>query len=95
VRPRRRLRPPEVSSLVRELTARKLAERIERHATVLDDVDTPAVTRDRDDDWLVALARAADATAIVSGDRDLSEAGASDLPVWTPRNCAVRLGRDG
>jgi putative PIN family toxin of toxin-antitoxin system len=34
-----------------ELTARQLAERIERHATVLEDGDTPAVTRDRDDDF--------------------------------------------
>jgi putative PIN family toxin of toxin-antitoxin system len=76
-----------------EFTARQLADRIERHATVLADVDTPAVTRDRDDDYLVALARTADA-AIVSGDRDLSEAGVFDPPIWTPRDCADRLRRE-
>jgi hypothetical protein len=37
------------------------------------------------------LARAAGAAAIVSGDRDLLEAGLFDPPVWTPRICADRL----
>ena len=77
-----------------EVTARQLAERIERRATALPDPEPPAVTRDRADDYLVALARAAEAAAIVSGDRDLSEAGVSDPPVWTPRNCADRLRRE-
>jgi putative PIN family toxin of toxin-antitoxin system len=72
-----------------ETTARQLAERIERHATALPDTDPPAaVTRDRADDYLVALARSAGAAAIVSGDRDLLEAGLADPPVWTPRTCA-------
>jgi predicted nucleic acid-binding protein len=71
-----------------ELTARQLAERIERHATVLPDVAIPPTTRDRGDDYLVALARAGRATAIVSGDRDL---GITNPPVWTPRECRERL----
>jgi putative PIN family toxin of toxin-antitoxin system len=75
-----------------ETTARQLAERIERHATMLPDPDPPlAITRDPADDYLVALARAAGAEAIVSGDRDLLEAGLADPPVWTPRLCANRL----
>jgi putative PIN family toxin of toxin-antitoxin system len=75
-----------------ETTARQLAERIERHATMLPDADSPpATTRDPADDYLVALARAAEAVAIVSGDRDLLEAGLADPPVWTPRMCVDRL----
>jgi predicted nucleic acid-binding protein len=76
-----------------ELTARQLADRIERHATVVPDVASPPITRDRDDDYLVALTRTADA-AIVSGDRDLSEAGVFDPPIWTPRDCADRIRRE-
>ena len=75
-----------------ERTARQLAERIERHATMLPDTGSqPAITRDPADDYLVALARAAEAVAIVSGDRDLLEAGLVDPPVWTPRMCVDRL----
>jgi putative PIN family toxin of toxin-antitoxin system len=75
-----------------ETTARQLAERIERHATMLPDADPPpAITRDPADDYLVVLARAAGAAAIVSGDGDLLEAGLLDPPVWTPRICADRL----
>jgi uncharacterized protein len=75
-----------------ESTARRLVERIERHATALPDVDSPpAITRDPADDYLVALARAAGAAALVSGDRDLLEAGLDDPPVWTARVCADRL----
>lgn len=44
-----------------ELTARQLADRIERHATVVPDVAIPTITRDREDDYLVALARTVDA----------------------------------
>lgn len=41
-----------------------------------DPVDPPPVLRDRADDYLVALATAAGAKAIVSGDRDLLDHGA-------------------
>jgi uncharacterized protein len=88
---RRVIARPKFRRWFDELTARQLAERIERHATVLPDGAIPSTTRDRDDDYLVALGRAADATAIVSGDRDLRESGIADVPVWTPRVCAERL----
>lgn len=40
--------------------------------TMLDDpVDPPAVLRDPEDDYLIALASQADAEAVVTGDRDL------------------------
>lgn len=57
-----------------ELAARQLAECIERDAVVLPDVGTPAITRDRNDDHRVALARPAEATELVSGEPDLREA---------------------
>ena len=75
-----------------ETTAGRLVERIERHATVLPDGELPpVVTRDRADSYLVALARAAGAAAIISGDRDLVDSGSTDPPVWTPRQCTDRL----
>lgn len=44
------------------------------------------ITRDRDDDYLVLLARLARADALVTGDRDLLDAGLldSDVQVVTP-----------
>jgi putative PIN family toxin of toxin-antitoxin system len=89
---RRVVERPKFRRWFDETTARQLADRIERHATVLTDSDPPPeATRDPADDYLVALARAANATAIVSGDRDLLEAGLVSPPVWTPRVCADRL----
>jgi putative PIN family toxin of toxin-antitoxin system len=86
------LRRPKLAAYVDERTAREFVERIRRHATIVDDpVEQPAVTRDRKDDYLVALARTERADAIISGDRDLVDAGLSDPPVWTPRQMADRL----
>lgn len=75
-----------------EATGRQLVARMERHATVLPDpVRTSPLTRDPDDDYLVALARSAEATAIVSGDRDLLVLEGNDPPIWTPGDCAERF----
>jgi putative PIN family toxin of toxin-antitoxin system len=49
-------------------------------------------TADPDDDYLLALAQAQRADAVVSGDRHLLDAGTSGLPVLTPRQLADRLG---
>ena len=49
------------------------------------------MTRDRKDDYLVALARAERVSAIISGDRDLVDAAMADPKVWTPRELADRL----
>lgn len=77
-----------------EARARELIARIERQATVCaDPAPTPGVTRDPADDYLVALARAEQVDAIVSGDRDLIEAGIEQPPVWTPAEAARRLAR--
>jgi uncharacterized protein len=66
------LRRPKFAAYVDERTAHEFVERIRRRATIVDDpVERPAVTRDRKDDYLVALGRSEDVDAIVSGDRDL------------------------
>jgi predicted nucleic acid-binding protein len=51
---------------------------------VADPTDQPATTRDRKDDYLVALARNEGVDAIVSGDHDLS------TPSWRHRWCGRR-----
>jgi len=61
-------------------------EALRSAAVVID--DPPAVTGltpDPDDDYLVALARAAHADYLVSGDRHLSQLPDPDPPVLTPR----------
>jgi putative PIN family toxin of toxin-antitoxin system len=54
--------------------------------------DPPAVTRDPKDDYLVALARAAGADAITSGDDDLHAGTDLGVEVLTPRELLTRLG---
>lgn len=51
----------------------------------------PAVCRDPDDDYLVALARAARVDALVTGDRDLLELVDAGVAVITPRELIERL----
>ena len=52
---------------------------------VADPSDPPQVSRDRHDDYLVALARAAGAPVLVSGDDDLLELELPDLRIVSPR----------
>jgi uncharacterized protein len=63
--------------------------------TLCDVVREPAVavgvTRDPKDDYLVALALAVGADLLVSGDRDLIEAGLVKPVVVTPRDAVERL----
>jgi uncharacterized protein len=55
-------------------------------ATILaDPPDPPSVSPDPDDDYLIALARTADADYLVSGDRHLLDLTDPDPPVLTPR----------
>jgi putative PIN family toxin of toxin-antitoxin system len=49
-------------------------------------------TADADDDYLLALAQAHDADAVVSGDPHLLDAASSEMQVLTPREQADRLG---
>ena len=57
-----------------------------------DIVDPQLVTRDPKDDYLVALALAAGAEAITSGDEDLHAAKDLGVDVLTPRELLTRLG---
>lgn len=57
-----------------------------------DYVDPPAVTRDPKDDYLLAVALAAGAEAITSGDDDLHAAPKFGVEVLTPRELLTRLG---
>ncbi|MGZ6564205.1 MAG: putative toxin-antitoxin system toxin component, PIN family [Solirubrobacteraceae bacterium] len=59
---------------------------------VADPPDPPSVSPDPDDDYLIALARAARADYIVSGDRHLLDLTDPDPPVRTPRQFLQLLG---
>lgn len=69
--------PEEVDAFVRRLLA--CAELVD------DPRHIPPVTRDPDDDYLVALARTEQDVAIVSGDGDLLTLELPDVDVVTPR----------
>ncbi|WP_340538261.1 putative toxin-antitoxin system toxin component, PIN family [Nocardioides sp. GXZ039] len=69
--------------------AQQMRQLGEWHADI---VDPPSVTRDRGDDYLVALAQAARADAIASGDDDLHAAMPFGVDVLTPRELLTRLG---
>ena len=77
---------PKFAARIGARAAVEFVERVARLATVVEDPPAvPPVTRDPDDDYLVALARQARVDAIISGDGDLLEARLSNPPVWTPR----------
>lgn len=65
---------------------------VARYGTPLSDpANPPPVSRDPNDDYLVALARSAAAGAIGSGDHDLTEMADADPPVLTPAAAVDRL----
>ena len=63
----------------------------DRAELVPDPDDVTAVSSDPDDDFLVALARAAGVDALVSGDEDLTSLELGDLDVLTPQQVLDRL----
>jgi hypothetical protein len=64
----------------------RLVSQLADLADLVDDPDhRPAVTRDPDDDYLVALAEAARVDALVAGDKDLLDAQPPTVPVLSPR----------
>ncbi len=68
----RGLRKPYFRESIEEQEIAEAVSIIRDAGTLLDDpADPPAVLRDPEDDYLVALAHEADAEAIVTGDRDL------------------------
>lgn len=65
---------------------------VARYGISLPDPADPApVSRDPNDDYLVALARSAAARAVVSGDHDLTEMADADPPVLTPAAAVAQL----
>jgi putative PIN family toxin of toxin-antitoxin system len=73
---RSRISPEEAKELAAEL----------RHHAVVDDPRAiePGLTRDPDDDYLVALARSAGADVLVSGDAHITGVAGLEPPVLTP-----------
>jgi putative PIN family toxin of toxin-antitoxin system len=81
---RRYVTAAEVRELVADLAA---------VATVLRDPPDPvAITRDPNDDYLVALAVEAQTDALISGDSELTDLQSPPVRVLTPRRFLVRLG---
>jgi predicted nucleic acid-binding protein len=87
--PRRDSRgPDEPSSLRRWISLETATLFVETIETLVDLVDDPteiqAETRDPNDDYLIALARANDVDLIISGDNDLLDWKLQRPPVVTP-----------
>jgi putative PIN family toxin of toxin-antitoxin system len=77
---------PKFAAAAREGRASDFVAALRAGATMLEDPPgEDAITRDPDDDYLVRLVRESGAAALVSGDRDLLEAGIEDVEVLTPR----------
>jgi putative PIN family toxin of toxin-antitoxin system len=71
---------------------RELVDDLAAVATVMRDPPDPvAITRDPNDDYLVALALAAQVDALISGDRDLTDLRDPPVSVLTPRTFLDRL----
>ena len=69
---RKTLRKPYFRGRMSDGERESVIAALELAATMLaDPTDSPALLRDPDDDYLVALARKSGAEAIVSGDKDL------------------------
>jgi uncharacterized protein len=83
---------PKLSKYVKPGAGAAFEEQMHRlglwHADI---VDPPAVTRDPKDDYLVALALAAGAETIASGDDDLPAANDLGVEVLTPRQLLSRF----
>lgn len=72
--------------------AERFVEALARDASaVADPSDVPAVSRDPGDDYLIALARAAAAHVLVTGDADLLELDLPDLVIASPRTFLALL----
>jgi putative PIN family toxin of toxin-antitoxin system len=72
--------------------ARRYVESLHRECRVADDpIEPRAVSPDPGDDYLVALALAAEANVLVSGDKHLTGLTSSPVPVVNPRDFLERL----
>jgi uncharacterized protein len=99
--------PSLLTELERVLSSRKLATpehsvaalfaQLQADALLVDDPTTiePVIAADADDDFVVALARLAEADVIVTGDRHLLDLPALVPPVISPRAFLAALERTG
>ena len=84
---------PYFSNRVGAEEAADIVTGIAEAATVLDDpLDPPAILRDAEDDYLVALARQGGVEAIITGDKDLIDEPNLDPPAIGPRQACKVLG---
>ena len=88
----RSLASPKLRGRVRESAARDFLQELREEAEVVDDPAHPerVVEADPRDDFLVALARVAQAIMIVSGDRHLLGLTDHEPPTVTPRQLLDR-----
>ena len=87
------LRKPYFSKQVSESAVDDIVAGIAEAATVLEDPrDIEAVLRDPGDDYLLALARQADAEAIITGDVDLLDHDDLNPPAISPREACEMVG---
>jgi putative PIN family toxin of toxin-antitoxin system len=91
----RALSYPKLTRAVNPDEARTFVEELRNSAVLLDDPSEveSGVTRDPKDDYLVALARAAGADVLVSGDPHLTDVPGLQPPVLTPRELLEILER--
>ncbi len=86
---------PKFRLILTEREASEFVSVLAREAVTIDDpASAVRLTRDPDDDYLVALAQASSADFVVSGDRDLVELAGVDPPVLRPRNALERVHGD-
>jgi len=81
------LRRPKFASKLTEETIRDFIASLASASEIATDPPSPAShTPDPDDDYLVALALAADVDVLISGDTDLTDLPDCAIPVQTPRD---------
>lgn len=87
----RTLKYPKIAKRIREELATRFVQSVRHLGVLVDDPDkVPAIrTRDRDDDYLIALT-AAERTYLVSGDAHLLELRGA-IPVMTPAEFLAAL----
>jgi len=87
------LRKPYFLERIGERSVSEVIAGIAEACTVLDDpAEVDAILRDAEDDYLVALARTAEADFIVTGDKDLLEHIDLQPPAINARNACELLG---
>jgi putative PIN family toxin of toxin-antitoxin system len=84
---------PKFRRWISSATATEFIDGLGQDAMIVDDPPAqPGLSPDPDDDYLIALTRAAGADYLVSGDRHLLDVKDVDPPVITPRHFLDLLG---